>query len=146
MMQITTVSLTFWYTNNMMNQPLHPVTTFWLGIGLGVLLCYPYIHWLEKTPEIVGEPVSEAIYNETKTHSYTIHNIPGWFFGFPKYDLRIITAPECRVNQVHRQRYGKDAEPVYGFYTPSRHEIICVPDIETVVHEIRHEFEGNFHR
>lgn len=122
-------------------------SAFLFGVAAGVILQLPYIRWLERTPAIIAEPIPDSIYNKTTKRTYTIRNIPAILPFVHNTNLRITVASSREVNEEARKRYSlsKDDE-LAGFYDPIEHEIWSVNDIGTLVHEVRHVFEGAFHR
>lgn len=134
---------------NLLSNLWNPRDCLLIGLFIGLIIPFPYFVWLEKTPRIVGEETSVAVYNETKTRTYVIENIPTSFFSlwsFKTINLTITTMPFDDVNKEFKKRWPKEKVKVWGFYSPSEHAIFCVPDVGTVIHEIRHVFKKFFHR
>ena len=122
-----------------------------LGVFIGQLLMLPsLIKWM-KTPVIAAFPVSEAIYNEIGTTELLIKDVRTNEVKRPT-PMRIFLMPVEEVHAKYKEIYGKDehVDSLLGFYLYDRHKkehvIYCVSSPEIVVHEIRHAFEGGFHR
>lgn len=113
---------------------------------MGILLQLPYIHWLERTPAVIAEPIPNSVYDKIEKKTFTLKNIPAWF-PVKNTNLRVTIASSQEVNIAAREVYslGKEDE-LAGFYDPVQHEIWCVNSVEVLVHELRHVFEGAFHR
>lgn len=118
---------------------------FLVGILVGVILQLPYIHWLEKTPQIIADPISDKFYQQKDTHIYNFHLVPSIFRLGTKTNLRIVVTSYEKLNNEARRRYGEDIELV-GFYDPLTNELWCVDSTNVLLHELRHVFEGPFHR
>lgn len=119
---------------------------FLVGILVGVCLQLPYIHWLEKTPQVVGEPVPTSVYSRTTRRTFVLNCVPYWI-PLVHHPLRIIVASSEEVNAEARWRHvASESVELLGFYDSQRREIWCVDSIVVLIHELRHVFEGSFHR
>lgn len=121
---------------------------FLLGVFIGLLIQTPYVCWLERTPKIVAEPVSNDIYLPLELKVFIINKVPSWGIGRPKKPLIIHVGPANLVNREgHQRRLVSDPNTeLLGFYDPLYHEIWCVNSVDVLIHELRHVFEGAYHR
>jgi hypothetical protein len=118
------------------------------GFVFAMYFLAPLISHLNK-PVGCAESVPDSVYNSIPIRNYTMHNIKNnwlWHLGFAKTDLRIEIASYDEVNKEFRKRWPNDKDEVFGFYSPSENLIVCVDNVETVIHELRHVFEMDWHR
>ncbi len=117
---------------------------FLLGILFGQLMMVPTLYKLYTTPRIEGIVVSDRFIDKTVQRDFVMQNIPSRF-KLPNNTLRIHIATEQKVNEEYQKDYN-DGVTVLGFYDPIYHEIWSVDSTDILVHEIRHVFEGGYHR
>jgi len=119
----------------------------WLLFGclLGEFLMLPTTLWLMKTPRIDAIVISEDLYQSILPHKYLIKNVRGKLTR--KTKLTIIIANQEDVQREHDKRFGPlgDRE-ILGFYDKNTHEVWTVNSPDVLAHEMRHVFEGYFHR
>ena len=118
------------------------------GFLMAVYLLAPLINYLQK-PNGCADTIPDAVYKETLPKTFVMRNIKNnwlWHLGFPNTDLTITIMSYDSVNKEFHKRWPKDKDEVFGFYSPSENLIICVDDAETVIHELRHVFEADWHQ
>ncbi len=122
-----------------------------LGVVIGQLIMLPSIIKWMKTPVIAAFPVSESIYNEIGTTELLIKDVRTNKVKQPT-PMRIFLMPISEIQAKYLEIYGKDehVDSLLGFYLYDKekkeHVIYCANSPEIVVHEIRHAFEGAYHR
>lgn len=122
---------------------------FLIGIIVGQALMLPHIFRWMNYPVIVAFPVSESIYQTLPP--YTEHIADVITKEVPKPTPMYINLMDVdQVRKKFKEIYGVEEPNLLGFYLyderAKAHVIYCVHSPEVVAHEVRHAFEGNYHR
>ena len=123
---------------------MNKLRAFLFGILLGQLVMVPYVIHLINTPRIEALVIPDWYQAHRETFHFQIKNVHN------KYHvggdtLNIYIAPEARVNAEQEKQFKNSVE-VEGFYNVLTNTIWCVYDPQVLVHELRHVFEGEYHR
>lgn len=123
--------------------------TFLIGILIGQVLMIPHIiRWMEF-PVVVALPVSLEVYKTEPTHVEVIKDVMTKYEPSP-HPMYIFMTDVDKVRAEYKRVYGEDDPNLLGFYRFNKdiqaHVIYCARSPEVVAHEIRHAFEGSFHR
>lgn len=123
--------------------------TFLFGVLIGQAIMIPHIYRWMKYPVIVAFPVSNDIYNDLPPYQEHIADVITTEERRPHpMILTLMNASEVRAK--YKQIYGTEEPNLLGFYLYDKglktHFVYCVRSPEVIMHEIRHAFEGNFHR
>lgn len=133
---------------------------FLVGVFVGQILMLPWLIKFIKSPRIEAIVIPDKVFNECfKTRTFIIHNVP-WQkevvrftkVGYEvetitvKGSLKIIITTEKGVQKEFVERYGRTEDGILGFYDRKKHEIVSIDQIDILIHELRHVFEGKFHR
>lgn len=123
-----------------------------LGMLFGQLTLMPTVYKLYMTPRIVSElvDVRDDFYLTTEAMDFVIKDVSSVFFRGKK-DLHIHIRTQPEIVLEYEKRYGENIYGLLGFYEPleddkTKHEIFSVNSTSVLTHEIRHSFEGYFHR
>lgn len=114
---------------------------FLWGMIVGLCTSFPTIYKLYTTPRILADPVSSDFYFSMVKHDLQIKDCPK-----KGKILRIHIRPQEQVVEAFKNYYKQDAQGLLGFTDYERNEIYSVNDTSVLIHEIRHVFEGSFHR
>ena len=118
--------------------------SFLIGILLGQVIMTPWLIKFIKSPKIEAVIISDAIFQENfSTRMAIIKNVP---HKGKKKDLKIFLTTEQKVQDIFFRRYGKENDAVLGFYDRQRPEIVSIDNTDSPIHELRHVFEGRYHR
>jgi len=117
---------------------------FLLGILTGQLLLVPYTIHLINTPRIEALVIPDWYQVHSEIFHFQIKNVHNKYHVGGN-TLNIYIAPEARVNAEQEKQFKKSVE-VEGFYNVLTNTIWCIYDPQVLVHELRHVFEGEFHR
>jgi hypothetical protein len=122
---------------------------FLIGIIVGQLIMFPHILRWMKFPVVAAFPVSEAIYNEIGPSEHVIKDVRTNAVKKPT-PMRIVLMTVEAVQAKYKEIYGETHDSLLGFYDYDKvkreHIIYCANSPEIVIHEIRHAFEGSYHR
>lgn len=122
-----------------------PRRSFFIGLLLGQLVMLPYIYMWMKHPVVQAIPIPTEIFNELPYRKYTMHDVPHRDGG--KRDLTVVITSEENVHTLLAAYEGRgDYSGVLGFYNPKNHLIVTMDNVDLLVHEMRHVFEGAWHR
>ena len=123
-----------------------------LGVLIGQLLMIPSLYKIYITPSIVSEfvDVQDGWWSQTDPVNIVIKDVPSVFFKGKK-DLHIHIRPRRDIISEYKKIKGEDEPALLGFYDPKPknkeiHEIYTVNSMGILIHELRHPFEGYFHR
>lgn len=114
------------------------------GILLGQILMLPYVFFWKHHPIVEAIPFSEEVYKHMETRKYIMNDVPHLDGG--KRPLTVIITPVENVRQIYKEYSGEEAPGLMGFYSPEKHMIVTVDSVDILIHEMRHVFEGAFHR
>lgn len=119
---------------------------FLLGVVVGQLALVPAMYHLENTPVIRAEVLPNCYEVVQQTFTHQIKNVKD-FHGRTN-TLTIHLIKWITLQSIYHQRYGNidDGLTVMGFYDDRTNEIFCVYDANVLVHELKHVFEGPYHR
>lgn len=123
---------------------MNKMRAFLFGILLGQLLMVPYVIHLVNTPRIEALVIPDWYKAHKEVFHFQIKNIHNKYH-LGGNTLNIYIASEDRVNAEQQKQFGESVE-VEGFYNVTTNTIWCVYDPQVLVHELRHVFEGEFHR
>jgi hypothetical protein len=118
------------------------------GFLVALFFLVPYIAYLQK-PTGCADTIPESVYQASLPKFFVMHNIKNtwlWHLGIPNTDLKIELASYKEVNKEFKLRYPNDKDEVFGFYYAPENKIFCVDDAETLIHELRHVFEMDWHK
>lgn len=122
----------------------YPSRLFLLGMLVGAMAmairANVVIHQLLNMPVIIAEPVDNAFEKYTRKQTYVVHNCPT---KGKNLQIQIRTQAEARAFGAS---LGYDNPGTLGFTDTENNKIVCVDSIEILIHEIRHIFEGSYHR
>jgi len=131
--------------------------SFLFGIILGQALMIPWLIKYIKCPRIEALPVPNDVFDKQfKIRKFIIKDVPWdklillnsenvYNLIKTKGDLTIYIVPEEEVRKQFAKRY-KPNDVVVGFYDRREHVIYCIDSVDILIHELRHVFEGHFHR
>jgi hypothetical protein len=108
-----------------------------------MVLLLPHILWLVRTPKIVGEVVPDEFFNHGQTQHFVIQNVHPKFSLKKDLNIWIMSGPN--VNKIYKAKF-KDKTEVLGFTEYKENTIWCIDDVRVLIHELRHVFEGDYHR
>ena len=125
-------------------------TCFLLGMLIGTSLAAGIgrkaLHRARELSRIEAVIVPESVYQRTKQVSFVIKNVPSAYSSKPR-DLKITILHPDAIVKVYAQRFPWDKNSeVFGFYDILRNEIYSPNDVATLIHELRHVFEGDYHQ
>lgn len=126
-----------------MNEIKSVLKIFILGLVAGVLSMIPVLLEIRK-PIIEAILVPDTPQFRTERYTVIMRNVPNYLAG--KRDLVIHVAPLPEVQKKYWSEDPDDKTEVMGYYNPMTHEIWTVNDPQVILHEIRHVFEGGYHR
>lgn len=118
----------------------YPSRIFLLGILLGMVIMGIRAYRLYSLPVILAEPVDNVFERYTKHHTFFLYDCPK---RGKTLEIQIRTQEEVRE---FAKTLGYDVEGLLGYTDSVGNKIVCVNSIEVVIHEIRHIFEGGYHR
>ena len=136
------------------------IRAFLFGILLGQAIMLPALLKYKNYPKIEALPVPTAIFDKNfKTRTFVMHNVP-WERSVllaedekfkqevrrEEADLLITICTEDDVQKKFFELYKQHNDAVLGFYDRSTHHIYCMDSVDVLIHEMRHVFEGAFHR
>lgn len=120
-----------------------------IGVLIGQALMIPHIIRWMKYPVIVAFPVSDKIYESLPPYLEHIDNVITKEISKPS-PMFIYLMNANEVRQRYKEVYGTEEPNLLGFYMydskAKAHFVYCVRSPEVIAHEIRHAFEGNYHR
>jgi hypothetical protein len=133
--------------------------SFLFGIILGQVLMIPWLIKYIKNPRIEALPVPNNVFDQQfKTRTFVIKAVPldkvvllkqgnkeVYNLVKTKGDLVIYIMPEDLVRKEYAKRYEPN-DYVIGFYDRKEHVIYCIDSVDILIHELRHIFEGHYHR
>lgn len=117
---------------------------FLLGLIVGQAAMLPYVFFWKNHPVVEAVPFPEGMFKQFVFRRYVMKDVPHLDGG--KRDLTVIITNEDNVRALYQKLSGEYAPDLMGFYNPERHMIITVDSVDILVHEMRHVFEGAFHR
>jgi len=117
---------------------------FLIGILLGQGIMYPAVMQWKNTPVEYAIIVPEKDFNRTTPRQYTMKYIKN--LRNEKTQLVVNVAPLYLIHEEYKNRFGEYNSNLMGFYDYQKHDIWTVDDTLILVHELRHVFEGSFHR
>lgn len=122
---------------------------FLIGIIVGQALMLPHIIRWMKYPVIAAFPVSQEIYSSLPTYEEHIADVITKEIPEPR-PMHIYLMNVELVRAKFKEIYGYEEPNLLGFYLfdtkTQQHTVYCVRSPEVVAHEIRHAFEGSYHR
>ena len=125
------------------------IRSFLIGIIIGQVLMMPHIIKWMRNPVIVAFSVSDEIYKQLPTYEEHIKNVITKQVRKPT-PMHIYLMDVQEVRKKFEEIYGRDEPNLLGFYLYDKvsktHIVYCVHSPEVVAHEIRHAFEGSYHR
>lgn len=120
-----------------------------IGIVVGQILMLPHIVRWMNYPVIAAFPVSQDIYGKLPTYEEHIKDVITKEVRKPT-PMHIYLMNVEDVRKKFKEIYGTEEPNLLGFYLYDAklksHLVYCVRSPEVVAHEIRHAFEGNYHR
>jgi hypothetical protein len=118
-----------------------------LSVLVGQALMLPTILKLKNSPRIEALVVPQAVYDTYTTEVFTINGVPNKWNN-DNTVLRIHLVHPDLVREEYGRRYPNSemSDVVFGFYDILEHDIWAPNDATTLIHELRHVFEGNFHQ
>lgn len=117
---------------------------FFAGILIGQILMLPYVFFWKHHPIVEAIPFSEEVYKRMETRKYVMNDVPHLDGG--KRPLTVLITSIDNVRAIYKEYSGQEEPGLMGFYSPERHMIVTVDSVDILVHEMRHVFEGAFHR
>ncbi len=123
---------------------MKPRSAFLIGIILGQLVMIPYIWYWKSHPVVEAIPIPTEVFNRVTFRKYEMKDVPHRNGG--KRTLTVYITSEEDVRALYKAETGEYNEALMGFYNPDKHVIITVDSTDILVHEMRHVFEGAFHR
>lgn len=121
-----------------------PSRIFLIGMIFGMATmgfrAYGIIQQLYNTPVIIAEPVDNAFERYTKRQTFFIHNCPK---RGKTLQIQIRTQDEVIA---FGKTFGYGVPGLLGYTDDVGNRIVCVDSMEVLIHELRHIFEGGYHR
>jgi hypothetical protein len=118
---------------------------FFIGLFIGQLAMLPYVYMWMKHPVVQAIPIPTEIFKQLPYRKYIMYGVPHRDGG--KRDLTVIITSEENVHTLLNAYEGTgDYSGVLGFYNPKNHLIVTMDSVDLLVHEMRHAFEGAWHR
>jgi len=114
------------------------------GILIGQGLMYPAVHIYKNTPIEYAIIVPEKNFDRTVPRTYVMREIRNLYNE--QTVLMINIAPLWLIHDEYEKRHGESNPYVLGFYDYQEHDIWTIDDTVIFAHELRHVFEGSFHR
>jgi len=111
---------------------------------LGQWIMYPIVMQWRNTPVVHAILIPELDYDFTTPRSYPMYKIPN--LKNDKKELVVNIAPLSRIHAEYEKRSGEYNSSILGFYSYEEHDIWTIDSTDILVHEMRHIFEGGFHR
>jgi hypothetical protein len=118
----------------------YPSRTFLLGMLFGISMMWVRTYHLLSLPVIVAEPVDNVFERYTRKQTFFLHDCPK---KGKTLQIQIRTQDEVRA---FGRTMGYDVPGLLGYTDSEGNRIVCVNSIEVLIHEIRHIFEGGYHR
>lgn len=118
---------------------------FLIGMILGQCMMYPIIVVYRDTPIITALPFEEKDYNNVMIREYVLNDVRN--IENKQTVLVVHIAPISKLQEVYAERNNEEVDLyLMGFYDYKEHDIWTVDSTDILVHELRHIFEGGFHR
>lgn len=128
---------------------LSRIRLFLLGILIGQVLMVPHIIRWMNYPVVYAIPYSRDVYSTLPPYQEHIKDVITKEVKTPTpMYITLMNVDEVRAK--FKQIYGQDSPNLLGFYFYDEklkaHFVFCVRSPEVLAHEVRHAFEGDFHR
>lgn len=125
---------------------MNKITVFVLGAMFGEITMLPAIAHIINTPVVRAEIVPNCYELVQQTFVHEIKNVKN--FQGKVSTLKIHLVNPQSLQKIYEDRFGEDDSvgTIMGFYDDKTNEIFCVYDANVLSHELKHVFEGSWHR
>lgn len=115
-----------------------------IGMLLGQLLMLPVCYNLIATPVVRAEVVPNCYELVQQTFVHEIKNVKNFHGKVSTLKIHLISPPS--LQKIYENKFGEYDGTIMGFYDDETNEIFCVYDANVLSHELKHVFEGYWHR
>ena len=117
---------------------------FLIGVLFGQAVMYPVILEWKNTPIIQGILIPAKDYDFVTPRKYEMNKVRSLYNE--KIKLTVYIAPLSTIHEEYKKLSGKTDIFILGFYSYKTHDIWTIDSTDILIHEMRHIFEGGFHR
>ena len=128
---------------------MKPTTFVIIGLIIGHLFTLPQVYKWKNFPVIHVLAMPHSVYEQRYSATFVIDNVITKYRRKPT-PMRIVITSMDNVSGLYKQLFNESGDGLAGFYyfdnTAKEHVVVSCDSTHVLQHEIRHAFEGTYHR